>query len=67
MDKYYNLLGLPLDEVEKYLKENNITYTIKSIQGKKDADKLIIPRVIKVSHMDCGVELLTTKFSDSLK
>lgn len=67
MDKYYNLLGLPLDEVEKYLKENNITYTIKSIQGKKDADKLIIPRVIKVSNMDCGVELLTTKFSDSLK
>ena len=67
MDKYYNLLGLPLDEVEKYLKENNITYTIKSIQGKKDADKLIIPRVIKVSNMDCGVELLTTKFSDSIK
>ena len=67
MYKYYNLLGLPLDEVEKYLKENNITYTIKSIQGKKDADKLIIPRVIKVSNMDCGVELLTTKFSDSLK
>ena len=67
MDKYYNLLGLPLDEVEKYLKENNITYTIKSIQGKKDADKLIVPRVIKVSDIDCGVELLTTKFSDSLK
>ena len=67
MDKYYSLLGLPLDEVEKYLKENNITYTIKSIQGKKDADKLIIPRVIKVSDIDCGVELLTTKFSDSLK
>ena len=67
MDKYYNLLGLPLDEVEKYLKENNITYTIKSIQGKKDADKLIIPRVIKVSDIDFGVELLTTKFSDSLK
>ena len=67
MDKYYNLLGLPLDEVEKYLKENNITYTIKSIQGKKDADKLIIPRVIKVSDIDRGVELLTTKFSDSLK
>ena len=47
MDKYYSLLGLPLEEVEKYLKENNITYTIKSIQGKKDIDKLIIPRVIK--------------------
>ena len=67
MDKYYNLLGLPLDEVEKYLKENNITYTIKSIQGKKDADKLIIPRVIKISDIDNGVEVLTTKFSDSLK
>ena len=67
MDKYYNLLGLPLDEVEKYLKENNITYTIKSIQGKKDADKLIIPRVIKISDIDNGVEVLTSKFSDSLK
>ena len=67
MDKYYNLLGLPLDEVEKYLKENNITYTIKSIQGKKDIDKLIIPRVIKISDIDNGVEVLTTKFSDSLK
>ena len=67
MNKYYNLLGIQLEEVEKYLKEKNITYTVKSIQGKKDADKLIIPRVIKVSDIDCGVELLTTKFSDSLK
>ena len=67
MDKYYSLLGLPLDEVEKYLKENNITYTIKSIQGKKDTDKLIIPRVIKISDIDSGVEILTSKFSDSLK
>ena len=67
MDKYYSLLGLPLEEVEKYLKENNITYTIKSIQGKKDTDKLIIPRVIKISDIDNGVEVLTTKFSDSLK
>ena len=67
MDKYYSLLGLPLEEVEKYLKENNITYTIKSIQGKKDTDKLIIPRVIKISDIDSGVEVLTSKFSDSLK
>ena len=67
MDKYYSLLGLPLEEVEKYLKENNITYTIKSIQGKKDTDKLIIPRVIKISDIDSGVEILTSKFSDSLK
>jgi hypothetical protein len=67
LDKYYNLLGLPLDEVEKYLKENNITYTIKSIQGKKDTEKLIIPRVIKISELDNCLELLTTKFSDSLK
>ena len=67
MDKYYSLLGLPLEEVEQYLKENNITYTIKSIQGKKDTDKLIIPRVIKISDIDSGVEVLTSKFSDSLK
>lgn len=67
MNKYYNLLGLKLEEVEKYLKEKNITYTVKSIQGKKDQDKLIIPRVIKISEVDSGVELLTTKFSDSIK
>ena len=67
MNKYYNLLGLQLEEVEKYLKEKNITYTVKSIQGKKDEDKLIIPKVIKVSETDKGLELLTTKFSDSLK
>ena len=67
LNKYYNLLGLQLEEVEKYLKEKNITYTVKSIQGKKDTDKLIIPKVIKISELDNGVELLTTKFSDSLK
>ena len=67
MDKYYNLLGLQLEEVEKYLKEKNITYTIKSIQGKKDLDKLVIPRVIKIAEIDNGVQLLITKFSDSLK
>ena len=67
MDKYYNLLGLQLEEVEKYLKEKNITYAIKSIQGKKDLDKLVIPRVIKISEIDNGVQLLITKFSDSLK
>ena len=67
MDKYYNLLGLQLEEVEKHLKEKNITYTVKSIQGKKDTDKLIIPKVIKISEIENGVEILTTKFSDSLK
>ena len=30
-------------------------------------DKLIIPKVIKISEVDNGVELLTTKFSDSKK
>ena len=67
MNKYYNLLGLKLEEVEKYFKEKNITYTVKSIQGKKDQDKLIIPRVIKISKVNSGLELLTTKFSDSIK
>ena len=67
MDKYYNLLGLKLEDVEKYFKEKNIKYTIKSVQGKKDQHKLIISRVIKISEVDSGIELLTTKFSDSLK
>ncbi len=65
MNKYYNLLGLQLEEVEKYLKEKNITYTVKSIQGKKDTDKLIIPKVIKISELDNGVELPSAMVASS--
>ncbi|MGL5329270.1 MAG: hypothetical protein ACRDD7_08380 [Peptostreptococcaceae bacterium] len=61
-------MGLELDKVEKYFDEQNINYTITSIQGKKDQDKLIIARVIKISQLDDNnVEILITNFSDSLK
>lgn len=66
MDKYYNLLGLHLDKVKEYFDTNNINYTINTIQGNKDKDKLIVPRVIKISDTDTGVELVVTHFSDSL-
>ena len=67
MDKYYNLLGLHVKDVEKFFEEKNIKYTVKTIKGKKDQDKLLIPKVIKISEIEDSVELLITYFSDSLK
>lgn len=66
MEKYYNLLGLHVNDVENHFKSKNIKYTIKTIQGKKDKDKLVIPKVIKISELDDSVELLITYFSNSL-
>ncbi|EQG75394.1 ribosome recycling factor [Clostridioides difficile DA00165] len=37
---YYNLLGLHVDEVKQYFDEQNINYTVKSIEGKKDKENL---------------------------
>lgn len=67
MEKYYNLLGLQVNDVEDFFKEQNINYTIKTIKGKKDQEKLTVFKVIKISDMEDGVELLITNFSDSLK
>ncbi|MEF9991640.1 MAG: hypothetical protein RRZ84_04185 [Romboutsia sp.] len=67
MNKYYKLLGLHIDDVKEYFDEKKIKYTINTISGKKDKDKLIIPRVIKISENDDSVELVVTYFSDSLK
>ncbi|WP_042273565.1 hypothetical protein [[Clostridium] dakarense] len=66
MEKYYNLLGLHVNDVESHFKNKNIKYTIRTIQGKKDKDKLVIPKVIKISELDDSVELLITYFSNSL-
>ena len=66
MNKYYNLLGLHVDEVKQYFDEQNINYTVKSIEGKKDQEKLVVPRVIKISEIGDSVELIITYFSDSL-
>lgn len=67
MEKYYNLLGLHLDEVISSFKEQNINYTIQEIKGRKDQDKLKIPKVIKISKINDGVNILITYFADSLK
>ena len=67
MNKYYELLGLRVDDVKKFFEDKNINYTIKTIQGNKDKDKLIIPKVIKISELEDSVELIITYFSDSLK
>ncbi|MDL0206448.1 hypothetical protein, partial [Clostridioides difficile] len=61
-----NLLGLHVDEVKQYFDKQNINYTIKSIEGKKDKEKLVVPRVIKISEIGDSVELIITYFSDSL-
>ncbi len=67
MNKYYELLGLHVDDVKKFFEDKNINYTIKTIQGNKDKDKLIIPKVIKITELEDSVELIITYFSDSLK
>ena len=67
MNKYYELLGLHVDDVNKFFEDKNINYTIKTIQGNKDKDKLIIPKVIKITELEDSVELIITYFSDSLK
>ncbi len=66
MEKYYNLLGLHINDVKIYFEEHNINYTITEIKGKKDQEKLLVPKVIKISENDNGVELLITYFSNSL-
>lgn len=48
MEKYYNLLGLHINDVKTYFEERNINYKITEIKGKKDQDKLLIPKVIKI-------------------
>lgn len=66
MKKYYELLGLPLDEVKEYFDNKEIKYTTTILQGKKDKDKLIYPRVIKITQKENNVELFVTYFSGSL-
>lgn len=66
MNKYYELLGLSLNDVKKYFEDKNINYSITILQGKKDQDKLIYPRVIKIAEKDKNVELFVTYFSGSL-
>lgn len=66
MEKYYNLLGLHINDVKAYFEEHNVNYTITEIKGRKDQDKLLVPKVIKISENDNCVELLITYFSNSL-
>ena len=67
MKEYYSLLGLTLKEVEQNLLKENIEYNITTISGKKDKEKLVIPRVIKIFKAENKLELTVTYFSDSLK
>ena len=67
MNKYYKLLGLHIEDVKKFFEDKNINYTVKTIQGNKDKDKLIVPKVIKITELEDSVELIITYFSDSLK
>ena len=66
LNKYYKLLGLYLDEVKEYFDDREINYTTTIIQGKKDQDKLIYPRVIKITEKEDNIELFVTYFSGSL-
>lgn len=66
MKEYNRLLGLHLDEVKTFFDNENIEYTITEIRGRKDKEKLIIPRIIKISQKENSIELIVTYFSDSL-
>ncbi len=66
MNRYYELLGLHLDDVKKYFDDRCVIYTITILQGNKDKDKLIYPRVIKITEKEDSVELFVTYFSGSL-
>ncbi|RDY26975.1 hypothetical protein CHL78_010920 [Romboutsia weinsteinii] len=66
MKKYYNLLGLHINDVKEFFDNKNIHYSIKTIQDRKDQDRLTVPKVIKISEIDNNVELIMTYFSDSL-
>ena len=66
MKEYNRLLGLHLDDVKEFFDNKNIKYTITEIRGRKDKDKLISPRVIKISQRENSIELIVTYFSDSL-
>ena len=66
MKEYNRLLGLHLDDVKEFFDNKNIEYTITEIRGRKDKDKLRIPRVIKISQRENSIELIVTYFSDSL-
>ena len=66
MKEYNRLLGLHLDDVKEFFDNKNIEYTITEIRGRKDKDKLIITRVIKISQRENSIELIVTYFSDSL-
>ena len=57
MKEYNRLLGLHLDEVKTFFENENIKYTITEIRGRKDKEKLIIPRVIKISQKENSIEL----------
>lgn len=66
MNKYYNLLGLSVKEVEKYFDEKNIKYHTIYIEGGKDKERLTNPRAIRISEIADSVEITATYFSDSL-
>lgn len=66
MNKYYNLLGLSVDEAEKYFDEKNIKHHTVYIEGGKDKERLTNPRAIRISEIADSVEITATYFSDSL-
>ena len=50
----------------EYFDDKQIKYTTTILQGKKDQDKLIYPKVIKIAQKENHVELFVTYFSGSL-
>jgi hypothetical protein len=67
LESYYNLLGLHTEEVVNFFEKENKNYTITTINGYKDQESLVIPRVIKISKVGNSIDIIQTYFADSLK
>jgi hypothetical protein len=61
------LLGLHLNEAETLLKNKKIPYKVTAIQGKKDKERLTIPRVIKISENADNIEVIISYFPNYLE
>ena len=67
MKNYYKLLGLHTNEVVDFFEKENKNYTITTIKGHKDQEKLVVPKVIKIVEKNNSIEIIQTHFSDSLQ
>lgn len=47
------LIGLPIEQAEKLLKEEDINYSVAKVEGNKDADSYLVVRVDEAYTLVC--------------